>query len=132
MPDYVVAKVGSALNTLRKAINGSRILVLGIAYKKNVDDMRESPSVELMEKLQHLGAEVSYSDPYVPVFSKMRKYKFDLTSITLSREIIASYDCILLATDHDKFDYELIKDAAKLIVDTRGRYQAVAKHIVKA
>lgn len=132
MPDYVVAKVGSALNSLKKAINGSRVLVLGIAYKKNVDDMRESPSVELMEKLQHLGAEVSYSDPYVPVFPKMRKYKFDLASVALSREVIAGYDCVLLATDHDKFDYDLIKDSAKLIVDTRGRYQTVAKHIVKA
>jgi UDP-N-acetyl-D-glucosamine dehydrogenase len=132
MPDYVIAKVGSALNTLTKSINGSRVLVLGISYKKNVDDMRESPSVELMEKLQHLGAKVSYSDPYVPVFPKMRKYQFDLSSVELNPDTLAGYDCILLATDHDKFDYELIKNSAKLIVDTRGRYQAVAKHIVKA
>ncbi len=132
MPDYVVAKVGSALNLLKKSINGSRILVLGISYKKNVDDMRESPSVELMEKLSELGAEIAYSDPYVPVFPKLRKHSFDLSSVALNRDTIASYDCVLLATDHDKFDYELIKNAAKLIVDTRGRYQDVSKTIVKA
>lgn len=110
MPDYVIAKVGAALNTLKKSINGSRVLVLGISYKKNVDDMRESPSVELMEKLRGLGADVSYSDPHVPVFPKMRRHKFDLSSVPLDYETIASYDCVLLATDHDKFDYELIKN----------------------
>lgn len=132
MPDYVVAKVTAGLNTLKKSINGSRVLVLGISYKKNVDDMRESPSVELMEKLQALGAEVAYSDPHVPVFPKMRRHKFDLSSVPLDHETIASYDCVLLATDHEKFDYELIKKAAKLIVDTRGRYLQPASHIIKA
>jgi UDP-N-acetyl-D-glucosamine dehydrogenase len=132
MPDYVIAKVGSALNSLQKSINGSRVLVLGISYKKNVDDMRESPSVELMEKLSHLGAEVAYSDPHVPSFPKMRRHKFDLCSVPLDHSTIASYDCVLLATDHDKFDYELIKKAAKLIVDTRGRYQLASQQIIKA
>jgi UDP-N-acetyl-D-glucosamine dehydrogenase len=132
MPDYVIAKVGAALNTLKKSINGSRVLVLGISYKKNVDDMRESPSVMLMEKLRDLGADVSYSDPHVPVFPKMRRHKFDLSSVPLDYETIASYDCVLLATDHDKFDYELIKKAAKLIVDTRGRYLQSSHHIIKA
>lgn len=132
MPDYVVAKVGSGLNAIKKSINGSRILVLGISYKKNVDDMRESPSVELMEKLQELGAEVAYSDPHVPVFPKMRKHKFDLSSVKLDHDAISSYDCVLLATDHDKFDYDLIKNAAKLIVDTRGRYLQPSSHIIKA
>lgn len=132
MPDYVIAKVGAGLNALKKSINGSRVLVLGISYKKNVDDMRESPSVVLMEKLRDLGAEISYSDPHVPVFPKMREHHFDLTSTSLDLGVIASYDCVLLATDHDSFDYDLIKKAAKLIVDTRGRYLQPSPHIVKA
>ncbi len=132
MPDWVVSKVAAALNTRKKAINGSRVLVLGIAYKKNVDDMRESPSVFLMEKLRDLGAEVSYSDPHVPVFPKMREHHFELSSVALSAESIASYDCVLLATDHDKFDYALLKANAQLIVDSRGKYLQPAGHIVKA
>ena len=132
MPDYVIAKVVAALNLAKKAINGSRVLVLGISYKKNVDDMRESPSVMLMEKLQALGATVAYSDPHVPVFPKMREHRFDLSSVELTRESLAAYDCVLLATDHDKFDYDLIKESAKLIVDSRGRYLASANHVVKA
>jgi UDP-N-acetyl-D-glucosamine dehydrogenase len=132
MPDYVISKVTAGLNSLKKSINGSRVLVLGISYKKNIDDMRESPSVHLMEKLRELGAEVSYSDPHVPVFPKMREHKFDLKSIALDQETISSFDCILLATDHDKFDYDLIKKAAKLIVDARGRYQESSQQIIKA
>lgn len=132
MPDYVVAKVASALNLRKKSINGSRILVLGIAYKKNVDDMRESPSVFLMEKLRDLGADIAYSDPHVPVFPKMREHHFDLSSVPLSPASIADYDCVLLATDHDKFDYAMIKANAKLVVDSRGKYLERADHIVKA
>jgi UDP-N-acetyl-D-glucosamine dehydrogenase len=132
MPDWVVAKVAAALNTRKKAINGSRVLVLGIAYKKNVDDMRESPSVFLMEKLRDLGAEVSYSDPHVPVFPKMREHHFELSSVALDAATIASYDCVLLATDHDKFDYAVLKEHAQLIVDSRGKYLEPADHIVKA
>lgn len=132
MPDYVISKVASALNLVKKAINGSRILVLGIAYKKNVDDMRESPSVMLMEKLRDLGAEVSYSDPHLPVFPKMREHHFELLSVPLTAENLSAYDCVLLATDHDKFDYELIKQNAKLIIDSRGRYLASSDHIIKA
>ena len=132
MPDYVVSKIASALNERKKAINGSKILVLGIAYKKNVDDMRESPSVFLMEKLRELGAEISYSDPHVPVFPKMREHQFDLASVELSAGTIASYDCILLATDHDKFDYELLKQHAQLIIDSRGKYRVDADNLVKA
>lgn len=132
MPDYVVAKVAAALNSAKKAINGSRILVLGIAYKKNVDDMRESPSVMLMEKLRDLGAAIAYSDPHIPVFPKMREHQFDLSSITLTKQNLADFDCVLLATDHDKFDYTMIKESAKLIVDSRGRYLESAAHIIKA
>lgn len=132
MPDYVISKVSSALNNKKKSINGSRILVLGIAYKKNVDDMRESPSVVLMEKLRELGAEISYSDPHIPVFPKMREHHFELASAPLTRESLAQYDCVLLATDHDKFDYDLLKQNAGLIVDTRGRFLEPAEHIVRA
>ncbi len=132
MPDYVISKVTAALNSLKKSINGSRVLVLGISYKKNVDDMRESPSVVLMEKLRDLGAEVSYSDPYVPIFPKMRQHNFDLSSVQLSQDLIAGYDCVLLATDHDRFDYDLIKSSAKLIIDTRGRYLQESSQIFKA
>ncbi|NER59508.1 nucleotide sugar dehydrogenase, partial [Pseudomonas sp. MAFF212428] len=92
MPDYVIAKVSSALNERKKAVNGSRVLVLGIAYKKNVDDMRESPSVFMMEKLRALGAVVHYSDPHVPVFPKMREHHFDLSSVALTADVIRSYD----------------------------------------
>ncbi|RFO98795.1 UDP-N-acetyl-D-glucosamine dehydrogenase [Rhodoferax lacus] len=132
MPDYVVTKVASALNSVMKSINGSRILVLGIAYKKNVDDMRESPSVILMEKLRDLGAKVEYSDPHIPIFPKMREHHFELSSVALTADRIGNYDCVLLATDHEKFDYELIKASAKLIIDSRGRYLDSANHIVKA
>jgi UDP-N-acetyl-D-glucosamine dehydrogenase len=132
MPDYVVAKVAAALNVDRKAIKGSRILVLGIAYKKNVDDMRESPSVVLMEKLRDLGAEVAYSDPHIPVFPKMREHHFELSSVALTPQALAGFDCVLLATDHNKFDYAMIKANAKLIIDSRGRYLEAAKNIVKA
>lgn len=132
MPDWVVAKVATALNMNRKSVNGSRILVLGIAYKKNVDDMRESPSVILMEKLRDLGAVVSYSDPHIPVFPKMREHKFELSSVALTPEAVASYDCVLLATDHARFDYDLIKAHAKLIVDSRGKFLEPAKNVVKA
>ena len=132
MPDYVISKVASALNTARKAINGSRMLVLGIAYKKNVDDMRESPSVMLMEKLRDLGAEVAYSDPHIPVFPEMREHQFNLSSVALTAERLQEFDCVLLATDHDKFDYDMIKANARLIVDSRGRYLEPAQHITKA
>ena len=133
MPDYVVAKVTDALNRRRKAVNGSSILVLGIAYKKNVDDMRESPSVILMEKLQALGADVAYNDPYVPVFPKLRDHAhFDLSSVELDAERLAKYDCVLLATDHDEYDYAHILENAQLIVDTRGRYLDPASNVVKS
>ena len=122
MPKYVITKVMEALNVKGKAISGSKILVLGIAYKKNVDDMRESPSAELLKILQGMGAEIAYSDPHVPAFKKMRKYKFDLTSINLSEDSLKRFDCAIIATDHDKFDWSLIKEHSSLIIDTRGVY----------
>ena len=132
MPQWVIGKISDALNARRQSINGSRALVLGIAYKKNVDDMRESPAVALMELLKAKGATVEYSDPHVPVFPKMRKYRFDLKSVPLTPENISKYDFVLLATNHDTFDYGLIKKHARLIVDTRGVYLEPSDNVVKA
>jgi UDP-N-acetyl-D-glucosamine dehydrogenase len=113
-------------------IRGSRILVLGIAYKKNVDDMRESPAVKLMEILRANGAEVRYSDPHVPVFPKTRQHTFHLKSEPLSPKMIADHDLVLVATNHDQFDYSMILKNAKLIVDTRGVYPDPAPNVIKA
>lgn len=133
MPDFVIGKVVGALNNRRKSLNGSRILVLGLAYKKNVDDMRESPSVVLMERMENLGATIAYSDPHIPVFPQLRDHRhFDLTSVELTPENIAGFDCVLIATDHDRFNYDLIKQHAQLIVDSRGRYLEPADHIVRS
>lgn len=132
MPDYVMAKLTGALNERRKPLNGSRVLVLGIAYKRNVDDMRESPSVILMEKLRDQGAMVSYSDPHIPVFPETREHHFELSSVALAPADIASYDCVLLATDHDAFDYAVLAEHAQLIVDTRGRFREPRANIVRS
>lgn len=132
MPEYVVGKLMDGLNNNGKALKGSRVLVLGIAYKKNVDDMRESPSVEIMELIEAKGGIVAYSDPHVLVFPKMREHHFELSSEPLTAESLASFDAVVLATDHDRFDYELIRSKARLIVDSRGKYRALSEHIIKA
>ena len=132
MPRWVIGKTMDALNEHGKSLKGAKILILGIAYKKDVDDMRESPAVALMELLQEKGAIVEYTDPHVPIFPKMRKHKFDLTSINPTAENIARYDLLLLATNHTKFDYKLFKKHAKIIIDTRGVYLESASNIVKA
>jgi UDP-N-acetyl-D-glucosamine dehydrogenase len=132
MPDFVIGKVAHALNQAKKSINGSRVLVLGIAYKKNVDDMRESPSVALMEKLRDFGADVQYSDPHIPKFPKMRDHHFDLKSVPLTTDSLASFDCVILATDHDRFDYDEIKTHARLIIDSRGKFLEPDTKITKA
>ncbi|GGY10108.1 UDP-N-acetyl-D-glucosamine 6-dehydrogenase [Litchfieldella qijiaojingensis] len=132
MPEYVVGKLMDGLNQHGKALKGSKVLVLGIAYKKNVDDMRESPSVEIMELIQAKGAKIAYSDPHVPVFPKMREHHFNLSSVAFTAESLAQFDAVVLATDHDRFDYELIKAHARLIVDSRGVYREAVDHIIKA
>ncbi|NHZ79737.1 nucleotide sugar dehydrogenase [Massilia sp. CCM 8695] len=132
MPHWVIGKLADALNERSRAIRGSRVLVLGIAYKKNVEDMRESPSVELMEILRAKGAVVDYSDPHVPVFPPMREHHFDLASVPLTAAAIASYDVLLLATSHSAFDYALIQQHATLIIDTRGVYLDRLPNVVKA
>lgn len=132
MPSYVMKKIGLGLNDRNVTINGAKILILGIAYKKNVDDMRESPSVMLMEKLRNRGAVLSYSDPHVPKFPKMREHSFDLSSVELTPENIASFDCVVLTTDHDKFNYDEILKHSKFLVDTRGKFKEKSEKLVKA
>lgn len=132
MPSWVMGKVTDALNKRSRSVMGSRVLVLGLAYKKDVEDVRESPSVELMALLRGKGAMVDYADPYVPIFPKTRKHDFDLHSIDLTPQSVASYDLVLLATSHSAFDYDLIQQYAKLIVDTRGVYLEHLPNVVKA
>ncbi|CAO1668254.1 UDP-N-acetyl-D-glucosamine 6-dehydrogenase [Halomonas sp. NYA30] len=132
MPEYVVSKLIDGLNENGKALKHSHVLILGIAYKKNVDDMRESPSVRIMELIEAKGAEVAYSDPHVPVFPKMREHHFDLVSVELTVESLASFDAVVLATDHDCFDFGLIKQHARLIIDSRGTFRETYVHIIKA
>ena len=132
MPDWVVAKLTAALNARSKAVKGSRILVLGLAYKKNVDDLRESPAVELIHKLAGLGAVGAYSDPHIPVFPQIRRGRFDLKSVELTPKSLAGYDAVLLATNHDAFDYKMIAAHAPLLVDTRGVYREPRENVVKA
>ena len=120
MPYYVVSALADALNTRCKAVNGSRILVLGLAYKKDVDDLRESPSLKLIDLLLQRGAHVDYNDPYIPKLHRTRKYDFPLVSVPLTNELLATYDCVLIATDHSCYDYAGIVREARLVVDTRN------------
>ena len=121
MPYHVVNALAEALNAREKSIKGSRILLLGVAYKKDVDDLRESPSLKLLELLTQRGALVDYNDPYFPVLFKMRHYDFsNKHSVGLTAERLASYDCVLIATDHSNYDYDAIVRDAKLVVDTRN------------
>lgn len=132
MPQYVVDKTILALNDRGKALKGAKILVLGIAYKRDVDDMRESPSVHIMEMLRDLGAEVAYSDPNVPRFPKMREHSFDLSSVALSAETLREFDAVMLLTDHSDVDYDLVAREANLIIDTRGKLDLGLRNVVRA
>lgn len=123
MPQYVVDKTVRALNNAGKSLKGAKVLALGIAYKRDVDDMRESPSVFVMELLRDWGADVAYSDPNVPAFPEMREHDFDLTSVDLTPESLAGFDAVILLTDHSAFDYDMIRKHAPVLVDTRGKYR---------
>lgn len=123
MPHWVVLKAINALNDRQKLIENSLILILGIAYKKNIDDTRESPAIEILSQLSKNGAQVHYSDPHVPNFPQKRNYQSDLHSTELNIASIKNYDCIILSTDHDLFDYNMIARHASLIVDTRGKFE---------
>lgn len=120
MPSYVVSRAVDALNDDRKSLNGSRTMVVGLAYKPNVNDIRESPAMRVMELLSEKGAELSYHDPYVPQTERMRKYNFQLESEPLTPANIAAKDLIIIVTDHDNIDYDALGANARLIVDTRN------------
>lgn len=132
MPKWVIAKLIDGLNDQSKSLKNSKILLVGIAYKKNVDDMRESPAVAIMEILVAKGASVAYYDPYVPLFPKMREHHFELSSVKLTVPELQKYDAVVVTTNHDNVDYQLIQENSKLIVDTRGVYRESLDHIVKA
>ena len=128
IPYYVVERVGKALNDRSKSIRGSKILVLGVAYKKDVDDVRESPALEIMEILQHNGAVLSYSDPYIPRLHKMRAYDFShMSSLDLTEDLLKSQDLVLITTDHTSIDYQRVVDHAPLVVDTRNATRSVTR-----
>jgi UDP-N-acetyl-D-glucosamine dehydrogenase len=132
MPNWVVSIVSDALNERGKPIRNARILILGIAYKKNVDDMRESPATMIMQILKDKGALIEFSDPYFEEFPKLRNYDFNLKSIELTPESISDFDAVVLITDHDDFDYEMIIQNSKLVIDTRGIYQEERQNLIKA
>ncbi len=134
MPYYVVEKAAEVLNKNKKSLNGSKVLILGAAYKKDIDDMRESPSLKLIEILNEKGATIDYHDPYVPKLSKTRKYDFELESVSLTNKNLNSYDLVILSTDHSNLDYKFISENAKLIIDTRNAFEKAgikADHIYK-
>lgn len=121
MPEYVVERVALALNEVKKSIKGSKICILGVAYKRDVDDPRESPSFRLLELLSARGAELSYNDPHIPHLPKMRHYELpEMTSCELTEEYLADQDCVLVAADHSSYDFHFITAHCKLLVDTRN------------
>ena len=135
MPSYVVEKIAEALNTRGKPVHGSRILVLGVSYKKDADDARESPALEIIEILMAKGADTHYSDPYFPRLPSGRRHVLELQSVLLTSESVKSYDAVVLVTDHSDFPYELIHDAASLIVDSRNVFRRLGfdgPHVVQA
>lgn len=120
MPYHVVQRTSEALNEFGKCLKGAKVLVLGLAYKKDIDDPRESPSFKLIEILEKKGAVVDYNDPFIPVVPRMRHFKIEKTSVPLTAETLGAYDCVLIATDHSVYDPEFILEHSKLIVDTRN------------
>lgn len=130
MPYHVIASVVAALNRQKKPLNGSRVLVLGVAYKRDIDDLRESPSLTIIELLQKEGAQVSYHDPYFPTIGKGRKYDLQMKRVSL--ENLRQYDCVLIVTDHSDYDYQKIVQESQLVVDTRNATKGIqSQNIVR-
>lgn len=123
MPYYVVENAVKVLNGKKKALNGAKVLLLGAAYKKDIDDMRESPSLRLIELFERKGAELDYNDPYVLQLYKTRKYNYTRESVELTAENLKSYDLVVLSTDHSDYDYQFIADNSNLIIDTRNAFE---------
>jgi len=135
MPQYVIMRTMEALNEQKKSLKGSKVLVLGLAYKKDIDDLRESPSIELIELLKEKGAKVDYNDPFIAKTHKQREHNLKMTSKKLSAKMLGSYDVVLIATDHTTYDYNWIVRNSKLVVDTRNATAEVKtnrRKIVKA
>ena len=129
MPYHVVDAVAAALNNHKKSLKGARILVLGVAYKKDVDDLRESPALKIIQLLQQRGVQLDYNDPYFPQLHKMRHYNYEnMKSVALSPQTLHGYDAVVIATDHSSYDYVTIVDAAKLVIDTRNATRRVMRH----
>jgi len=135
MPYWVIRKIMEALNSVKKSLNGAKLLILGAAYKKDVDDMRESPTLKLIEILEEKGAQVSYNDPHIPVMPSVRKYQFDMKSVQLTPQSLKSYDAVIISTAHSIYDYNFIAEHAQLVIDTRNAMKDVKKNkdnIIKA
>ena len=131
MPHFVLEKVAQALNTQRKAVNGSSVLVLGVAYKRDIDDLRESPALDVMNLLDGRGATVSYSDPYVPLLHARHWNGSDLRSVELTASSVSKFDCVAILTEHSAFDYPMIVQHAPLIVDTRNAIKGSHPHVLR-
>lgn len=135
MPRYVVQRTAQALNQRKKAINGAKILLLGVAYKRDVDDMRESPALRIIELLNQQGADLSYHDPWVPKLPATRRYRFELSSVQLTPEVLERQDLVMIVTDHSNVDYDMVVAHAPCVIDTRNatRHVTSQRHkIVKA
>jgi UDP-N-acetyl-D-glucosamine dehydrogenase len=129
MPYHVVDSVAAALNERQKSLKGSKVMVLGVAYKKDVDDLRESPSLKIIEQLTLRGALVDYNDPHFAQIHKLRHYNFEgMKSVAIDAKTLATYDCVLIATDHTTYDYPMIVEASQLVVDTRNATRRIARN----
>jgi UDP-N-acetyl-D-glucosamine dehydrogenase len=132
MPYYVVERAQDALNTHHKALNGASVLILGMAYKPDIDDVRESPGLRIIELLRDKGARVSYHDPHIAKLHRMRSYDFDLTSTPLTQDLLRQTDCVIVVTHHKAVDYRMVADCAQLVVDTRNVVPKDKGNVVQA
>jgi UDP-N-acetyl-D-glucosamine dehydrogenase len=132
MPEYVLAKTVDALNHRGKPLKDSKILILGLSYKKDIGDPRESPSFKIIELLEDEEAKVDYNDPFIPVSPKMRHFNIEKKSVKITPDLIRKYDCVIIVTDHSSYDYEMIRKNAKLIIDTRNAIKSNDKKVIKA
>ncbi len=132
MPYYVISKTMDALNKTKKNLNGSKVLILGVAYKKDVDDIRESPALKIIQLLREKGATVIYNDPYIPEIRKLRHYNFSFSSQKLTVKLLKEVDVVIIVTNHTTYDYDFIARNAKLVVDTRNAVKKPYAHVIKA
>ena len=132
MPYYVISKTMEALNEKNEGLHGAKVLVLGVAYKKNIDDLRESPALKIIRLLQEKGADVKYNDPYIPRIGKLRHYNFSLVSQKLTAKLLQSVDAVLILTNHTVYDYAFIVKNARLVIDTRNAVPKKYPNVVKA